>query len=217
MYSKRTGFTLIELLVVIAIIAILAAILFPVFARVREKAKQTTCLSNMKQIAVGVIQYCADYDGLGPSRVDSGGVISWAEQLAPYGLPWTNKLGGINGVWVCKAGTSTSYYSMPYVRAGFYMANSHVDWNIDHCPHPTEILLIVETGITYHPSSPCLYAMKASAVRPKGYWSAYAYFPQASAHNGGNISAYFDGHAKWNSEGWLDANYQVVANEWNVQ
>ncbi|GIV04522.1 MAG: hypothetical protein KatS3mg016_0097 [Fimbriimonadales bacterium] len=59
---RRSGFTLIELLVVIAIIAILAAILFPVFARAREKARQTQCVSNAKQIATGVYMYTQDYD-----------------------------------------------------------------------------------------------------------------------------------------------------------
>src|SRR5262245_48315700 len=56
------GFTLIELLVVIAIIAILAAILFPVFAKAREKARQTSCLSNTKQLALSILQYAQDYD-----------------------------------------------------------------------------------------------------------------------------------------------------------
>ena len=58
---KRNGFTLIELLVVIAIIAILAAILFPVFAQAREKARQTACLSNMRQLAMAVHMYAADH------------------------------------------------------------------------------------------------------------------------------------------------------------
>ncbi|MHB8997602.1 MAG: DUF1559 family PulG-like putative transporter [Armatimonadota bacterium] len=59
---RRHGFTLIELLVVIAIIAILAAILFPVFAKAREKARQSSCLSNVKQMILGVMQYAQDYD-----------------------------------------------------------------------------------------------------------------------------------------------------------
>ena len=58
----RRGFTLIELLVVIAIIAILAAILFPVFARAREKARQSSCLSNVKQLTLGILMYADDYD-----------------------------------------------------------------------------------------------------------------------------------------------------------
>ena len=66
MMMRRTGFTLIELLVVIAIIAILAAILFPVFAAAREKARQTECLSNNKQIVLGIMGYIQDYDEMFP-------------------------------------------------------------------------------------------------------------------------------------------------------
>jgi len=65
MQTHKKGFTLIELLVVIAIIAILAAILFPVFARAREKAKQTTCLSNVKELGLAQLMYAQDYDGFG--------------------------------------------------------------------------------------------------------------------------------------------------------
>ncbi|HEY3329431.1 MAG TPA: DUF1559 domain-containing protein [Capsulimonadaceae bacterium] len=82
------GFTLIELLVVIAIIAILAAILFPVFATAREKARQTTCLSNEKQIGLGVMQYAQDYDELYPTgavyAVNGGQGRGWAGQVYPY-------------------------------------------------------------------------------------------------------------------------------------
>ncbi|MBC7808437.1 MAG: DUF1559 domain-containing protein [Akkermansiaceae bacterium] len=67
--AARSGFTLIELLVVIAIIAILAAILFPVFAQAREKARQTACLSNQKQIGLAFLQYAQDYDGGFPSPI----------------------------------------------------------------------------------------------------------------------------------------------------
>ncbi len=91
-FGKQQGFTLIELLVVIAIIAILAAILFPVFARAREKARQTTCLSNQKQIAASVMMYCQDHEELMPDvstiwndiKMDSGALIC---QSAGKGTP----------------------------------------------------------------------------------------------------------------------------------
>jgi prepilin-type N-terminal cleavage/methylation domain-containing protein/prepilin-type processing-associated H-X9-DG protein len=84
------GFTLIELLVVIAIIAILAAILFPVFAQAREKARQTSCLSNLKQIGLGLMMYVQDYDEILPSPdYQSDGPSSaadpkWMDRIQPY-------------------------------------------------------------------------------------------------------------------------------------
>jgi prepilin-type N-terminal cleavage/methylation domain-containing protein/prepilin-type processing-associated H-X9-DG protein len=69
---RKHGFTLIELLVVIAIIAILAAILFPVFAKAREKARQSSCLSNVKQLALAILQYAQDYDEKLPMLYDLG-------------------------------------------------------------------------------------------------------------------------------------------------
>ena len=65
--KKRLGFTLIELLVVIAIIAILAAILMPVFARAREKARQASCQSNLKQLSLALAMYVQDYDEMTPA------------------------------------------------------------------------------------------------------------------------------------------------------
>ncbi len=81
------GFTLIELLVVIAIIAILAAILFPVFAQAREKARQTACLSNTKQIGMGIYQYVQDYDEMlpyGGNNVAGGYAPRWYRMVYPY-------------------------------------------------------------------------------------------------------------------------------------
>jgi prepilin-type N-terminal cleavage/methylation domain-containing protein/prepilin-type processing-associated H-X9-DG protein len=85
--GKRTGFTLIELLVVIAIIAILAAILFPVFARARENARRASCQSNLKQIGLGIMQYTQDYDERMPGAYlyYNGTTLMWWEDLTqPY-------------------------------------------------------------------------------------------------------------------------------------
>jgi len=105
---KHKGFTLIELLVVIAIIAILAAILFPVFAQVREKARQIACVSNLKQIGLGILQYSQDYDEHFP-MVDfipaGGNELRWYQAVGPYikngstyGDGYYN---GAGGIWTC--------------------------------------------------------------------------------------------------------------------
>lgn len=83
----RRGFTLIELLAVIAIIAILAAILFPVFARAREKARQSSCLSNIKQLGTAVLMYTQDYDEVLPYAIggaDMSHLATMMELLGPY-------------------------------------------------------------------------------------------------------------------------------------
>ena len=123
--KSRSAFTLIELLVVIAIIAILAAILFPVFAKVREKARQISCASNMKQLSLGVLQYTQDYDERFPIGCDDNSAFSfpsssWEGRVQPYlkslgvyACP-DDSLGGVSG-WY---GVGASYAANGYQPEG---------------------------------------------------------------------------------------------------
>jgi len=104
----KRGFTLIELLVVIAIIAILAAILFPVFAQAREKARQTVCLSNTKQIGLGLTMYVNDYDETFPRMDDC---------IAPRTLPWLPTAVGCTGPYGQRINHyKWQYWIYPYVK-----------------------------------------------------------------------------------------------------
>jgi len=103
--KRYKGFTLIELLVVIAIIAILAAILFPVFAKVREKARQTSCLSNEKQLGLAFLQYVQDYNEVVPSGTQiyqngegwAGQLYSYVKSSAAYKCPDDPTPGNVGG------------------------------------------------------------------------------------------------------------------------
>ena len=144
--NRRPGFTLIELLVVIAIIAILAAILFPVFAQARAKARQAACLSNAKQIGLGCRMYAQDYDEYNvPERVagPKGSLISFRVNLQPY---VKNKQ-----VFVCPEVPNLNTFvtfnweafgyddgpGMPghhHLSAGYGMNRVH--WDAPHVAHP---------------------------------------------------------------------------------
>jgi len=136
MHRSKSGFTLIELLVVIAIIAILAAILFPVFAQAREKARAAACLSNQKQIGVGLLMYAQDFDetlpigaGYGPGSAN----ISLAAEIGPYVMKtgmFTDNTRALT-IWACPSdavvrtanfggkGTQTYLPVMSYAWRGY--------------------------------------------------------------------------------------------------
>ena len=82
--QNRTGFTLVELLIVISIIVILAGMLLPVYARARERARQTVCLSNEKQLGLAFAMYATDFDERSPSGVQSAIGQGWAGQIYPF-------------------------------------------------------------------------------------------------------------------------------------
>ena len=115
---RRRGFTLIELLVVIAIIAILAAILFPVYARVKEKGRRTACVSNLKQIGLALITYTDDYDGVIP---DSPAINFQNGANDPTAL-WVRMQPYVKntGIWVCPSDTDNyvAWYGTSYQWRG---------------------------------------------------------------------------------------------------
>jgi prepilin-type N-terminal cleavage/methylation domain-containing protein/prepilin-type processing-associated H-X9-DG protein len=204
---KRGGFTLIELLVVIAIIAILAAILFPVFARARAKAVQSTCLSNLKQIGLAFVMYCGDHEGKYPPCNDLvGGDLStwpWRDAVKgylkednilycpgnPYGWTLTATTGmwgtyGMNinlGPWANSNTLSNSSRLLVVCDSG---AMPFVDYNLDRKQWHSSY------GDTYYPPV------------PKGVHQG-----RGNATNGlyGGICnvAYADGHSKGSDESTL--------------
>ena len=187
---KRRGFTLIELLVVIAIIAILAAILFPVFARAREKARQTSCLSNVKQLVLAALQYAQDYDEKGLRHVTLGSPAQlWPQMLLPY----TKNIQMFNCPSMSSAFDggydSTLGYAMNYYSSCHYYPHG-----LGEVKYPAETLWFVDNH--YY----LFYTGYLLALYPTNvYYGVNGSYTLRGIHNDGHNVGHYDGHAKWYS------------------
>ena len=220
-HQKRSAFTLIELLVVIAIIAILAAILFPVFAQAREKARAVTCLSNAKQLGLGLMMYLQDYDEkvlpryqACPSTGPTGPTQKlWTDTLMPY---IKNQ-----GIFVCISAQNTNYcdqwtqwnatipatnnrgrLSVGYNQtiSGWYYAtaNGCGDMILPTIPQiqvPAKNVMFADS-----PSGDLAGGYRGYLMGNTGLnvpYTATSAGSIAAKHNEGTNLTFFDGHAKW--------------------
>ncbi|MFW5868006.1 MAG: DUF1559 domain-containing protein [Armatimonadota bacterium] len=216
----RKGFTLIELLVVIAIIAILAAILFPVFARAREKARQASCLSNVKQLGLAIMMYTQDYDEtLFYSNNHGHPHTLWAEVIYPY----------VNNyqVFLCiTGGGRTGPNEWNYGDTWSFPVNPGYGWNthlagkaLAEIDKPADVITIGDCSHEAFANLPGRIAWAKASDRVH-YSDGYHAWPNGnsdymkdefSRHNGGENHAYADGHAKWSSsQGTWSRGYEML-------
>jgi len=196
----RRGFTLIELLVVIAVIAILAAILFPVFSRARAKARQASCLSNQKQIALALLMYADDYDEMLPPgwyEASPGVFISWDTHFVQPYIKSSNLL-------ICPEAKQPAYGYPEVMGQGAYLGAFG---------SPSETVLLSDIkkcfdpgGAVFGPNhqlhapsnfgSPPTKPANDADDQPIAGDATWVTRPRG-LHNGGANVAYLDGHAKW--------------------
>lgn len=202
----RRGFTLIELLVVIAIIAILAAILFPVFAKAREKARQSSCTSNLKQLTLGALQYAQDYD----EKMVMHYVITagWAAVYRPYDLlaPYIKN----TQVWYCPSNDA-----IPYNVQRCNTGHVHVPGGggctvaIGQYKSVTDAALFFDED-AYKTCADLQYGLPGAA--PCSGTCTGPSAPKYCHNDGANIS-FADGHVKYYSKGSILANATLFGNQ----
>ncbi len=216
---RRAAFTLIELLVVIAIIAILAAILFPVFARAREKAMQASCSSNLKQIGAAMLMYAGDYDG----KLYGYDATQLAPEYAGYGM-WFKLQPYVKDSGVFDCPTSPDETGDLKSAADWYNRyDGNYGWPYDgiegsvcrlwNLEYPAETYMAFDSG--------------DQSVRPgDNNWAGLmeeldldwdSKKEGANRHNGGVNVAFCDGHVKWlNLPDFLKRNGKDRVPPWNI-
>ena len=227
----RKGFTLIELLVVIAIIAILAAILFPVFARAREKARQSSCQSNMKQLGIAFAMYLSDYDNTTPdcryttptaNLLDPNNptpVTVWfshAEVMMPYIKNWQVLQCPSQQVIIRYAGAAPNNIRVySYGRQLGYFNNSpghnSQPWRIPESliPLPAETVNMQESDSCNRPGPRLILWPGSNVAVP---WAADGYAP-SMRHNDGSNFLFYDGHVKWSKPDGMPAKNWSIEND----
>lgn len=212
---SRRGFTLIELLVVIAIIAILAAILFPVFAKAREKARQSTCLSNCKQISLAILQYAQDHDERFPMLYSQPANTADRVGLIQSTQPYTKSF-QVHDCPSSDGKSSTSYLGSASYGYNPYLINSGFGARLADVQRSAETVLMADVLqdrnapgrlLTAESFGPMLTAPDGSNCSMCGgrhnslfYHSSTDYtrpgFNVIERHNGTANCAFADGHCK---------------------